>query len=276
MGSKVMGTSLHIGGKSRQRTRGAFTLVELLVVIAIIAVLVGVLLPVISSSVASARAIQCQSNLRVIGQQLINYAMGNRGKFPANVTAPSHIYWYQTNGIKSSPANPWDDLRGPIATCPEDEGAARSYAMNVWASSKMDLSDRLNNPGTLPWSFGTKYASKLILVSEAWSAFGNIGTGWVSVPTIGSSGATTPGRRFGGLGGINFYAGRFDIVQTELDFSRHRTADRRQPRTQPAGRVAIGYADGHVALKSSSDLVTSSGASTLDSWWSPSDPQINH
>src|SRR5437762_6412639 len=65
--------------------RRAFTLVELLVVIGIIAILVGILLPVLRSARASAQNVQCLSNLRACGQVLHIYAEQNNGYFPRMV-----------------------------------------------------------------------------------------------------------------------------------------------------------------------------------------------
>lgn len=70
---------------STRRPR-AFTLVELLVVIGIIAVLIGVLLPVLSRAQGRARAVQCQSNLRQVLQATLNYAAEHKGSLPWGFT----------------------------------------------------------------------------------------------------------------------------------------------------------------------------------------------
>lgn len=69
---------------SSRRIPTGFTLIELLVVISIIALLIGILLPVLGSARAESRAIQCASHQRQVGIGLIGYMAENNGVFPAS------------------------------------------------------------------------------------------------------------------------------------------------------------------------------------------------
>jgi prepilin-type N-terminal cleavage/methylation domain-containing protein/prepilin-type processing-associated H-X9-DG protein len=84
---------------------GGFTLIELLVVIAIIAVLIGILLPVLKGARESGRVGACGSNIRGVAQALTMYADENRERGP-------HWSGWQTYHGDSDMPDP-DDTSGP-------------------------------------------------------------------------------------------------------------------------------------------------------------------
>jgi general secretion pathway protein G len=65
-----------------RRTARAFTLVELLVVTGIVALLIGILLPVLGRARAQAHRVACLSNVKQLGTAILMYCNENDGYFP--------------------------------------------------------------------------------------------------------------------------------------------------------------------------------------------------
>ncbi|MDB6027147.1 MAG: hypothetical protein JWM68_3370 [Verrucomicrobiales bacterium] len=72
----------------RKETR-AFTLIELLVVLAIIAILAGMLLPVLGKAKAKGSGVSCMSNLKQMAVAVAMYADENDQRLPAAEEVPT-------------------------------------------------------------------------------------------------------------------------------------------------------------------------------------------
>lgn len=261
--------------------RAGFVFMELLVVVGIISTLLAFLLPALATARAQSKMIVCQSNVRQLVIAVNAYSATYR-KYPPNFKIPAPgACWHDQDRLGafvSCGAATDGTLIGGIMICPSDEEGLRSYAMNVWASSKVDsfVKSADGKTGTL-WSTNAHDSSQLILIAERWET-GKISGGWVTDEPFGFPGYA-PGPRFGVDGGIvPPLRGKYGwMINCELPFARHRPAHSTGTGTQPIGRVTIGYADGHVEMKSNDDLAdAATGLSTLDSLWSPLDPSINH
>jgi prepilin-type processing-associated H-X9-DG protein len=279
----------------------AFTLVELLVVIGIIAVLVGVLLPALARARASSTDLKCASNVRQLCASLMMYAVENRGKFPPNLNAGAmypnppagqnnYNLWYDAERIgKYLPKTVQytsGSIGGNVFFCPNDEEAARSYAMNIWASSIADqfvLNTSTNgwiyNPGAGPnlaaadrgtlFGANVKGGTQIILITEKFSVNGAPGT-YAAGSSIGYQGDAA-GKRFVGDLAIPT-GGRFGVTPTEIDYSRHRRREDRGTRSEAKGRVNVGFCDGHVIMMRADELADRATAkSKLVALWSPYD-----
>jgi prepilin-type N-terminal cleavage/methylation domain-containing protein len=137
----------------RKVTLAGFTLIELLVVIAIIAVLAALLLPALNRAKATAKGIQCVSNLRQLALCSQMYAADHNGLLAINLPEPQGTNSWVRGSMKSvRDATNASLIRQskyfPYASqvevfhCPADvsqsdgQPRVRSYAMNSWIGSR--------------------------------------------------------------------------------------------------------------------------------------------
>ncbi len=145
--------------------RPAFTITELLCVIGIIAILIGILLPVLSRARASARTVLSSGNLVRLHQAYQSYASSYNGYAPRAYWPGNPAYapqWVVMIAKQIGLPRPytWDDIVKVRALhCPTHPAAdaTTNYVVNAistktpWQPAGLTKFDKIRNRGTVPW-----------------------------------------------------------------------------------------------------------------------------
>ena len=134
----------------------AFTLVELLVVVGIIAVLIGILLPVLGRAREQAQRISCANQLKQLGAAVHMYANESKGRLPfggRDGNPDEHCIWiaHETYNIFVKYIGSENNLDLPMGSI----GEKRLVCPNLDQSGVVDMPFRATS--TIGWVIGYNY-----------------------------------------------------------------------------------------------------------------------
>ena len=157
-----------------KKNNHAFTLIELLVVISILGLLIGILLPALSSAREQGRCVVCKSNLRNIGLALRFYLDDHEGKMPSGEPYPGAYgeksqHWFMNEELMDHLEitifrDEAGELIGPgkersVLTCPthrhpdmtrdsppEYPAEPQDYSLSYMANGTLGLSGKCSMP----------------------------------------------------------------------------------------------------------------------------------
>jgi len=227
--------------------KAGFTLIELLVVIAIIALLMGILMPVLSKAREAAKRILCSNQLRQIGLAIPIYAADFEGSMPWwGYSDPEEkkeeIHPYVV--YRRDPGWMWPSgkLKAMRMACLYEAKCIREPKVFYCSSNRIPLYkfESYNDPppwGWLPQNFNTAGTGE---AHNQW-----VRIGYEYFPTDPKSEKTTDGTK------IPVYTARkIDKLDTRIpymtDVLRHR--DELSHKSRSAYAVNALFGDGHVTL----------------------------
>jgi prepilin-type N-terminal cleavage/methylation domain-containing protein len=229
-----------------RRRSAAFTLIELLVVIGIIALLMGLLIPTISGSLAKANRMRCMSNARQLVLASLHYAGDHNGALP---------YPNWDNGIGARPDCPpgWAfDAHHPV-TGTNTDGALWAY-LKDHSVYHCPLDKSASTPGANPVVMLTSYVMN-----------GNVG-GLNSTVIISLAPAYAFNYTQFKPGDVLFWEGSASAMSSSGDLS---STPNEGMTFRHENRAAFACIDGHSDLISSDDYTANvvNNTSTRNQFW---------